>query len=228
MSRQPEDRTPDQVLDDVNELRVKTRAARPRLSVPLFMVAVLISGAMPLYVQRPVFSGESSTSNPLGISGLLDLVSPTAATIYWLIAVPLCVVAVSYYCNRAGGRSGVRFRVQPWLWSGIVLFVLAVFATRNGLFGFAGNLMIRGLIPLLTVSVAVLVWGLVLRSVLLSAIGAVAVATSLVSNLYNVENLVPQQYAIDDRYSLLLNIAVTASVFLVGALVAVVVERVHR
>lgn len=96
---------------------------------------------------------------------------------------------------------------------------------RSGLLFFVGNLTIRGLLPLLTMSAAVLIWGLALRSRIVVWVGMLAVAASLVSNLYNVKNPVPQQFAFDTRFSLWSNIMLTSFVFVAGALVAAFTVR---
>lgn len=96
---------------------------------------------------------------------------------------------------------------------------------RSGLLFFVGNLTIRGLLPLLTMSAAVLIWGLALRSRIVVWVGMLAVAASLVSNLYNVKNPVPQQFAFDIRFGLWPNIMLTSFVFVAGALVAAVTVR---
>lgn len=74
-------------------------------------------------------------------------------------------------------------------------------------------------------SAAVLVWGLALRSGVTLGVGVVAVAASLVSNLYNVENLVPQQFAFATRLGLWSNIMLTSFVFVAGALAAAFIVR---
>ncbi|MBW4779477.1 hypothetical protein KZO37_08875 [Rhodococcus fascians] len=67
-----------------------------------------------------------------------------------------------------------------------------------------------------------------LRSRLLATVGVVAVAASLVSNLYNVENLVPREWALDPRFGLWPNIVLTAAVFVVGAVGSAFAERSRR
>lgn len=103
-----------------------------------------------------------------------------------------------------------------------------VIAVRSGLLFYMGNLTIRGLLPLLTMSSAVLIWGVALRSRVLVSVGVVAVAASLVSNRYSVENLVPQQITSDARFGLWSNIMLTASVFVVGAAASALVKRSGR
>ncbi|WP_143537858.1 MULTISPECIES: hypothetical protein [unclassified Rhodococcus (in: high G+C Gram-positive bacteria)] len=105
------------------------------------------------------------------------------------------------------------------------LCVAAAVLMRSGLLLFAGNLTIRGLLPLLTKSAAVLIWGLALRSRVVLGVGVVAVAANLVSNLYNVENSVPQQFAFDTRFGLWSNIMLTSFVFVAGALAAALTVR---
>lgn len=185
------------------------------LAVPLLLIAALFIGALPFYVRQPLGSGES-VSSPIWFGGSANLASP-AAGLYWLIALPVCIGAVALYCSWRERRSGAELHVRLWLAVSVGLCVATVVAVRSGLMFFLGNLTIRGLLPLLTMSAAVLIWGVALRSRVVIGVGVVAVAASLVSNLYNVENLVPQQFTFDSRFSLWSNIVLTAFVFVVGA-----------
>ena len=194
-----------------------------RLPVPLLLVAVTFIGALPFYVRQPFGSGES-VSSPWWFGGSASLASP-ASGLYWLIALPVCIGAIALYCAWSERRSGTGLQVRLWLVASVGLCVATAVLMRSGLLFFAGNLTIRGLLPLLTVSAAVLIWGLALRSRVVVGVGVVAVAASLVSNLYNVENLVPQQFAFDTRFSLWLNIMLTSFVFVAGALVAAFTAR---
>ncbi|MEK8069504.1 hypothetical protein [Rhodococcoides navarretei] len=197
-----------------------------RLSVPLLLIAVTFTGALPFYVRQPFGSGES-VSSPMWFGGSAYLASPGAG-LYWLIALPVCIGAVALYCTWSERRSGTGLHVRLWLVASVGLCAATVVLLRSGLLFFAGNLTIRGLLPLLTMSAAVLVWGVALRSRVVVGVGVVAVAASLVSNLYNVENLAPQQFAFDARYGLWLNILLTSLVFVIGAAVSALFERSRR
>jgi len=204
----------------------RPHAVTARLSVPLLLIAVMFIGALPFYVRQPFGSGES-VSSPMWFGGSAYLASP-AAGLYWLIALPVCIGAVALYCTWSERRSRAELHVRLWLVASVGLCAAIVVLMRSGLLFFAGNLTIRGLLPLLTMSAAVLIWGVALQSRVVVGVGVVAVAASLVSNLYNVENLVPQQFTFDDRYSLWLNILLPSLVFVVGAAVSALVERSRR
>ncbi|MEH6797051.1 MAG: hypothetical protein V7694_23260 [Rhodococcus sp. (in: high G+C Gram-positive bacteria)] len=194
-----------------------------RLSIPLLLIAVTFIGALPFYVRQP-FGSVESVSSPMWFGGSAYLASP-AAGLYWLIALPVCIGAVALYCTWSERRSGTGLHVRLWLVASVGLCAAIVVLMRSGLLFFAGNLTIRGLLPLSTMSAAVLIWGVALQSRVVVGVGVVAVAASLVSNLYNVENLVPQQFTFDARYGLWLNILLTSLVFVFGAAVSALVER---
>ncbi|WP_143545271.1 hypothetical protein [Rhodococcus sp. 15-649-2-2] len=210
----------------VSESDASPRAVVPRLAVPLLFLSLLFVGAVPFYVRQPFEAGES-VSDPMWVGGSAFLTAPETS-LYWLIAVPVCIGAVAVYCGWSERRSGITSKVRLWLVASLGSSVLTIVLLQGGLLFYFGNLTIRGLVPLLTLSAAVLVWGVGLRSLLLTAVGAVAVAASLVSNLYDVENLVPREWAFDSRFSLCLNIMLTASVFVVGAVASGFAERSRR
>lgn len=178
----------------------RPQAVTEQFSVPLLLIAATFIGALPFHVRQPFGSGES-VSSPMWFGGSAYLASP-AAGLYWLIALPVCIGAVALYCTWSERRSGAGLQVRLWLVVSVGLCVATAVLMRSGLLFFVGNLTIRGLLPLLMMSAAVLIWGVALRSRTVAGVGVVAVAASLVSNLYNVENLVPQQFAFDTRFSL--------------------------
>ncbi|MEH6797640.1 MAG: hypothetical protein V7694_26325, partial [Rhodococcus sp. (in: high G+C Gram-positive bacteria)] len=140
----------------------------------------------------------------------------------------VCIGTVAAYCAWSERRTGAAMQVRLWIVVSVGLCFVTVIAVRSGLLFYLGNLTIRGLLPLLTMSLAVLIWGGALRSRVLVSVGVVAVAASLVSNLYNVENLVPQQITSDVRFGLWSNITLTATVFVVGAAAPALVKRSAR
>ena len=195
------------------------------LFIPLLFISVLFVGALPFYVRQPVVGGES-VSGPAWFGGAR--LGEPAADVYWLCALPVCIGAVAVYCVWSERRSGVAMHVRLWLVASVGLSSATAVFVQNGMMFYVGNMTIRGLLPLLAISIAVLVWGVGLRSRLLVAIGVVAVAASLVSNLYNVENLVPREWALDPRFGLWPNIVLTAAVFAVGAVGSGFAERSRR
>lgn len=197
--------------------------SRPDAVTASLPVPLMLIGALPFYVRQPFGSGET-VSTPMWVGGSAYLASPTAG-LYWLIALPVCIGTVALYCTWSERRSGTGLHVRLWLVATVGLCVATAVLMRSGLLFLAGNLTIRGLLPLLTMSAAVLIWGLALRSRVVLSVGVVAVAASLVSNLYNVENLVPQQFAFDTRFGLWPNIMLTSFVFVAGALVAAFAVR---
>lgn len=217
-----------ELLAVVVAARRRARAARPRRWVPLAGLAVVVVAAMPLYIQRP-FGEWQSASTPLErLSGLGQLQHPTAAAIYWLVALPVVYGLIATYVVRRGVRSGVRVRASHVTVCGSVLFgalvAALVAAPQSPLL--LGNLTIRGLTPLLAIAVGVLVWGVLDRDLTVGVIGALTLAGSLVANLYNLENtILAQGVDFDYRYSLLLNLALPALILSIGAVFVAVRDR---
>ncbi|NMM91305.1 hypothetical protein B2J88_44585 [Rhodococcus sp. SRB_17] len=220
-----------QVLADVTAARRRTRAARPHKWIPLAGLAVVVFGAMPLYVQRPFGDFESDHSEVSRLSGFGQLQHSDAAAIYWLVALPVMYAVIAAYLVRRGSRSGVRLRASRVIVWGLILFialVLAVVAVPQ-LQLLPGNLVIRGLTPLLAITAGVMVWGALDRDYTVLGIGALALAGGLVSNLYNLENIIlAQGIDFDYRYSLLLNLALPALILTIGAIAVWMRDRVSR
>lgn len=89
-----------------------------------------------------------------------------------------------------------------------------------------GTLFLRGLLPLIVIAMTVIVRGLVLTRTSVIVVGAAALAASLASNLYNVENpLLAAGIEVPFEYRLSLNVGFSAAILLVGAAVVAMVER---
>lgn len=72
-------------------------------------------------------------------------------------------------------------------------------------------------------------WGVLDRDYTVFGVGALALAGSLVANLYNLENMIlAQGIDFDTRYSLLLNLALPALILAICAIVVSVRDRVSR
>lgn len=219
------------VLAEIAAARRRARAARPPTWLPLAILAVVVFAAMPLYLQRS-FDEKWLGSSPLDrLSGFGQLQHPTAAALYWLVALPVGYAVIAVSLVRRGSRSGVRVRASHARVCGLILFVALVVAVVAvpQLQLLPGNLTIRGLTPLLAIAVGVMVWGALDRDLTVLGTGALTLAGSLVANLYNLENMIlAQGVDFDYRYSLLLNLALPALLLAIGAVVVAVRDRAPR
>lgn len=194
------------------------RRARPRRSVTLLGLAVVVCGSVPFYrmaefdAPRPSGQGVS-----LG-AGFSGLATPTAAVLYWLIAVPLLYGLLATYIVISGNRSGVRSSATKVVLWGSISFVVVATVSVVGPHLIPGPLASRGLLPVLTISLGVMVWGLLDRDGWIVGIGALATAVGLLGNLYNLENvLVAQGIAFDETWRLLPNIGAAGLTLILGA-----------
>lgn len=205
------------------------RRARPRHWVILSGLSAMIFASIPFYRMAESGSvrfGDQGFTVGGGFSGL---VNPTAAALYWLIAVPILYCLVAVYIVISGNRSGVRTSVPRVVMWGSMLFVVVTTVTVAVPQLIPGPLASRGLLPVLTTSIGVAVWGLLDRDRWMAVVGAVAAAVGLISNLYNLENvLLAQGVEFDETWRLLPNIAAAGLVLLVGAVAVALRDRDRR
>lgn len=220
------------VLKDVSAARRRARRARPAKWVPLAGLAVVVLGAMPFYLRWPAGLGHSDFSGVGGLSGYGLLEHPTAAAIYWLVALPLAYGLIVAYLARSGLTAGIRLRVGHVAGWGLALFAVAVLLTVVVVPQFEllpGDLLSRGLTPLFAISGGIMMWGWLDRDMPILGIGVFAMATSVVANLYDLQNLIlAQNLGFDPRYGLLLNLALPALVLAVGAIAVAKRDRASR
>ncbi len=197
---------PAQLLAAATRAAKRTREARRGFWFPLVLFGIIVIGAAPWYrattvtacarvrvVQfGPLVEICHAEGSAFGFSGG----DSGDATLYWLIAVVLgYAVTVAFYQWRRF-RTGVAGRVLPYALAGVVLFALAVLATPTAtqrwsldpLAHLPGDLVLRGLTPLLVIALALFVLARLERSLPLTAFAALFLVVALVSNLYDVEN----------------------------------------
>jgi hypothetical protein len=125
---------------------------------------------------------------------------PWGAAVYWLTAMPLAFILVAVYYRVRARRTGLQGRVWPYVVAGIVLFALLL-ASAPGILvllhaprwmlswqGYASDLYIRGLTPVLVIAIAFFVLARVEHSKVLLAIALGFVPIALAANLYNISN----------------------------------------
>jgi len=217
-----------------------TQRARPSRSVPLLVLSLVVAGSMPFYIQAVPGPGLASGTAQLSSQGWVWLQplfghSPWV-TLYWLVALPLAYVFIAWWLYRAAQRSGVRLRGRALVYTGLALFVVLIIpGLLHRWFDrihpplLPGDLTLRGLMPLLTIGVALIVWAIAERSIALSITAVVYIAASLLASLYNLENLTYRLgWTVDSRFTLVLNVGLCAVVLLLASLGNFVAERVQR
>jgi hypothetical protein len=168
--------------------------ARSRASwFPLVVFGLLILGALPLFVYPGSADGFSSPSSRLdGVLGGWFLPrSGRWVAVYWLVALPVGYLATATYFRRRARRTGVASRPGPLVLTGVLLLAVLVVVSLQGYVGILpGNLVVRGLSPLLTVAVGLVVLAVADRSPALGGIALVFLGITLLVTLYDLVNVV--------------------------------------
>ena len=155
-------------IDDVSELRSRTRRARRGLWFPLVLFGLVILASTPLNVNPTItptpafltpdvpssastFTGNGGDSGLLGFSpGGMFSFSPLMVTVFWLVAGPMGYVLTAGFYWLQARRRGVATSIRAYVLTGLGLFILLV-AISTPLIPVPvhGNLLVRGLTPLL-------------------------------------------------------------------------------
>ena len=196
-------------IDDVSELRSRTRRARRGLWFPLILFGLVILASTPLYVSPTItptpafltpdvpsspstFTGNGGDSGLLGFSpGGMFSFSPLMVTVFWLVAGPMGYVLTAVFYWLQARRRGVATSIRAYVLTGLGLFALLV-AISTPLIPVPvhGNLLVRGLTPLLAVALGLFVLARVERSWALLAFAVPFLALCVTANLYDMENVV--------------------------------------
>ena len=197
-------------IDDVLVLQSRTRRARRAMWFPLMLFGLVILASAPLYLH---FNGDippipasltpDVPATPLtdaaseGSSGLLQFLtggmftfSPLKITIFWLVAGPMAYLATAGFYWLHARRRGVATSIKAYVLTGLGLFALLV-ATSTPLIPIPvpGDLMVRGLTPLLAVDLGLFVLARIERSWALLAFAVPFFALTVVANLYDMANV---------------------------------------
>lgn len=212
-----------QTLDEIDAARRATRRQQPKVWIALAAFSVVTAIAAPMYV-----TGPWDEFTPM-FGGTVNVVHPTLIQTYWLIALPAVYLGYGAYLTWVANHVGVREDIALPVITGLVTYGIVVVVTvlfpESLATAFGGGLTMRGLLPLFVPPVALFVWGVLARNAALLATSVVALAAALVSNLYNVENLLqPRGWDIPPEHALTVNAAFTALVLFVCSLIVGVVE----
>ena len=207
-------------LGTAQQLRRRTRAASRRYWFPLVVFGLITLGSTPLYVE-PSASGSLSSSF---VGGFL-VSDPRRLSLYWVVATAMGYVATVLYYRWRDRRSGMVASVRPFVVTGVALFVLLALVSPGGLalvglpstwtpWFRVGDLFIRGLTPLLTIAIGLLVLSAFERSVAFVAYALAFLGVALTVNLYDIGNLT---YRLGlGQHGLQANVLTAAAVLLAG------------
>jgi hypothetical protein len=189
-------------VDEVTGLRRRTRRARQAFWFPLLVFGALILGSTPLYTPPPFVDAPDGVVADGAHATLGPLAPGPAAGLFWLIGVPVGYVLTAMFYLWRGHRRGVRTTWRAYVCVGLGLFAIVALLLVNlprkvpgrrffiSVFHhLPGDLVIRGLIPLLVIAVAFLVLAMAERSWALGLFAVVLFAVALTANLYDMSNL---------------------------------------
>lgn len=166
-------------------------ASLPNASAP----CVVVHGV----VYTPCSGGGHASWSAFFPAGL-GTASPRAIALYWLIALPLAYLLIAWWYRRRAQRLGASTAPIAYVATAIALVAFMVVTSAGalsalglgrgtGLFTF-GDLGVRGLVPLLTVSLGLFVLAYCERSRALAGFAVSFLALSLLVDLYDLENVV--------------------------------------
>jgi hypothetical protein len=189
-------------VDEVTGLRRRTRRARQAFWFPLLVFGALILGSTPLYTPPSavnVFYGDAVDGSHATLG---PLAPDLAAGLFWLIGVPVAYVVTAIFYLWRGHRRGVRTTWWAYVLVGVGLFAIVALLLVNlprkvpgreffiSVFHhLPGDLVIRGLIPLLAIAVAFMVLAMAERSWSLGLFAVALFAVALTANLYDMSNM---------------------------------------
>jgi hypothetical protein len=182
-------------LGAARQLKRRTRATSRRYWFPLVVFGLITLGSTPLYVEPPA-SGPVSFSY---VGGFM-VSNPRRLSLYWVLGTAVGYLATALYYRWRDRRSGVVSSVRPFVLTGALLFLLLLLVSPAGLalvglpstwtpWFRVGDLFIRGLTPLLTIAIGLLVLSVFERSVAFVAYALAFLGVALTVNLYDIGNL---------------------------------------
>ncbi len=174
----------------------RARRARQAFWFPLVLFGTITLASTPLY-RANAAPGWHVIARPLGpaslSAGAYLLANPALVSLFWLIALPLGYVAtVAYYRHRAR-RQGIASPVRAYVLVGLALLALLALILASiplaGRLVLPGDLVVRGLTPLLTIALGLVVLAWTERSGPLGIFAACFLGLALVANLYDIANV---------------------------------------
>jgi len=180
----------------------RVQADRPTPAIPLLLLALVVLGAIALTFIEANQSGF--------------YIEDPARVAYWAVASAVAYLVMVLVARRQGYRRGIWVDRSPLAAAGLLALVIALIVVL-GQFAM-GDLLIRGNVPVLALTVGVLVWAYHERRPGLWVIALALIPLSLLANLYDMENLLGRMgipgFAHADQVA---NLGAIAIVLLIGA-----------
>lgn len=176
-----------ELLDGVEEFRLRARADRPSPAIPLLLLAAVVAGALVVALIRAgqMYAPAGSSAEFVGLE-----FTPSSDWVrlgYWVVASIVAYASALWIARRQGYRSGVWVDRLPLAMGGIGALVVSVIVAVG--WYTPGDLLIRGNVPLLAIAVGVVVWAIRERLLGLWVVAALTVLLALLANLYDMENV---------------------------------------
>jgi hypothetical protein len=150
-------------------------------------------------VYTPCGSSSSARNGVNYFPGGVFTTSPRAIAIYWLVTLPIAYLLIGWWYFARGRRKGVSTSPLAYVLVGIGLLALLVLTSEKmsellHLPGWTnvfvvGDLVVRGLVPLLTIGLGLFVLSYLERSRALALFAGAFFALALLANLYNLDNV---------------------------------------
>lgn len=201
---------------------------RPSPALPLLVMAAVVAGAMAMALLWPQdvirVADVAGGSTPATVDNSdFALTSPAAfgftylpGLVYWVVASTIGYFVIAMIARRQGYTSGIWANRRPLLFSG--LFGLMAMITVTVGRWVPESLLLRGYLPVIAMTVAVIVWGRYEHRPALWGLGIITTVLAVTANLYNMENVFFRLGLPDFSTSIdTVNLAVVAAVLLVGS-----------
>jgi hypothetical protein len=238
---------PAELLAEMKALRRRTRTARHAYWFPLVLFGLLTCASAPFYVLPGGQARAFRSGPPLpilgGSSGLTD---QRLLGYYWLAALLGGLLLTLLWYRRHARRAGLATPARGYIMTTAVLTVLALVVPLLSQVRsphwlswlqhlqalWPGDLVLRGTFPFVIIAAGLWVLAWAERSLALAVIAVVYTAIALLSNLYDIENVLfrlgwgaPGR---DWSPASLPNVLLPALVLLAGGSGALAAQRRHR
>jgi hypothetical protein len=201
------------------------RSASRRAWFPLVAFGLITLAATPFYG----VTGHPGRISFVVISGDFGgyVLYPQRLAMYWLLATIVGYLATVVYFRWRGGRSGVRSPMWPFVFTGLGLVALLVLDSPHWLavlhipetwspWGRFGDLYQRGLLPVLTIAIGLVVLAAIERTWAFAAFAAGFLGIALVVNLYDLGNMTARLGL--GQHGVQANVVVAGAVLLAGGI----------
>ena len=201
----------DKLVGMINDLmdseaagRRRMWADRPGPALPLLLLAAVVIGGIVMTLLEPDTIGMYSADSP--------------RMVYWVVASIVAYVLMVLIARHQGYRTGIWVDRGALVRAGVLALVIVVGSVLVDSGFLPGDLMVRGNLPLLALTVGVVVWAARERRPGLWVLAVLLVPLSLLANLYDMENVLYRLgVPVFDHSDQVVNLGVLAIVLLLAA-----------